>query len=166
MNPTKPNTKTKWWQLALFIPFAPLLLVIVVFWLVFCLVSTILLHIAIWTWWCIRGRDILFVYSDGPIWHDYIEQQILPQLGERAVILNWSQRTMWRFSLSRMAFYHFGGRRAFNPLAVVFRPFRRTRTFRFLQPFREFKHGHPETLHRMESEFFKLIGVHRHDHSA
>ena len=60
----------------------------------------------------------------------------------------------------------FGGWREFNPLAVVFRPFRRTRTFRFWQPFRDFKHGHPEALHRMESEFFGLIGVHRHDPSA
>jgi len=37
------------------------------------------------------GRDILLVYSDSPIWHDYIEERILPHLGERAVVLNWSQ---------------------------------------------------------------------------
>src|SRR6185503_18999997 len=101
--------KAKWWQVALFIPFAPLLLLVVVLWLVFFLASTVFLHIAVWSWWCIRGRDILFVYSDSPIWHDYIEEQVLPPLGERAVVLNWSQRTRWRFSLSRMAFYLFGG---------------------------------------------------------
>ena len=161
-NPT-PKPKTKWSQVALFIPLAPLLLVVVVLWLVFFLASTIFLHIAVWSWWCIRGRDILFVYSDSPIWHDYIEEQVLPRLGERALVLNWSQRTRWRFSLARMVFYHFGGWRAFNPLAVVFRPFRRTRTFRFLKPFRDFKHGHPEALHQMEREFFAFIGVQRHD---
>jgi len=51
-------------------------------------------------------------------------------------------------------------------MAVVFRPFRRTRTFRFLEPFRNFKHGHPEALHRMESEFFGLIGVQRNEIGA
>jgi hypothetical protein len=153
--------KTKWWRLALFIPLAPVLLVVVLLWLMFFLVSTVWLHIVIWAWWCFRGRDILFVYSDSPIWHGYIEQQVLPRLGERAVVLNLSHLTRWRFSLARVAFYHFGGWRAFNPLAVVFRPFRRTRKFRFLQPFRDFKHGHPEALYQMESEFFGLIGVHR-----
>lgn len=130
------------------------------------MVSTVCLHIVIWAWWCFRGRDILFVYSDSPIWHDYIEQQVLPRLGERAVVLNLSHLTRWRLSLARVAFYYFGGWRAFNPLAVVFRPFRRTRKFRFLQPFRDFKHGHPEALYQMESEFFGLIGVHRHYPSA
>lgn len=166
MSNPEPKTDAKWCQIALFILFAPLLLVVVVLWLAFFLVYTIFLHVAVWSWWCVRGRDILFVYSDSPIWHDYIEKQVLPRLGERAVVLNWSQRRGWRFSLARMVFYHFGGRRAFNPLAVIFRPFRRTRTFRFYQPFRDFKHGHPEALHRMESKFFELIGVHGDDPSA
>lgn len=163
MSHPTPKPKAKWWQVAVVIPFVPLLVVVVLLWLVFFLVSTVFLHIAVWSWWCVRGRDILFVYSDSSIWHDYIEEHVLPQLGERAVVLNWSQRTRWRLSLARMVFYHFGGWRAFNPLAVVFRPFRRTRTFRFLQPFRDFKHGHPEALHKMESEFFGFIGVQRHD---
>jgi len=166
MSNPKSKPKAQWWQVALVIALAPVLLVVVVLALVFFLVSNVSLHIAIWSWWCIRGRDILFVYSDSPIWHDYIEEHVLPHLGERAVVLNWSQRKGWRFSLARMAVHHFGGWREFNPLGVVFRPFRRTRTFRFWQPFRDFKHGHPEALHRMESEFFGLIGVHRHDPSA
>ena len=166
MSHPTPKPKPKWWQVALFIPFAPLLLVVVVLWLVRFFASAIFLHIAVWSWWCIRGRDILFVYSDSPIWHDYIEEHVLPRLGQRAVVINWSQRTRWQLSLARMAFYHFGGLRAFNPMAIVFRPLRPTRTFRFLQPFRDFKHGHPEALHRMESEFFGLIRAQRHDTSA
>ena len=155
--------KPKWWQVSLFIPIAPVLLVVVVLALVFFLVSTICLHIAIWSWWCIRGRDILFVNSDSPIWHDYIEQHVLPHLGGRAVVLNWSRRRGWHFPLARAAVHHFGGGLEFNPMAVVFRPFRRTRTFRFWQPFRDFKYGHPEALHRMERKFFGLIGVQRPD---
>ena len=166
MSNPKPKTVDQRWRVPLFILIAPLLLVGVVLWLVFFWSPTFFLHIAVWSWWCVRGRDILFVYSDSPIWHDYIEEQVLPRLGERAVVLNWSQRTGWRFSLARLVFYHFGGYQEFNPLAVVFRPFRRTRTFRFWQPFRDFKHGHPEALQQMESEFFGLIGVSRHDTSA
>ena len=163
MSTPKPKPKAKWWQIALVVPLAPVLLAIVVLALVSFVVASVCLHVAIWSWWCIRGRDILFVYSDSPIWHNYIEQHVLPHLGERAVVLNWSRRKGWRFSLARAAGYHFGGWREFNPMAAVFRPFRRTRTFRFLQPFRDFKHGHPEALHRMESEFFGLIGVQRHE---
>jgi hypothetical protein len=169
MSNPKPSPKAKWWQIALFIlllPFAPLLLVIVMLALVSFVVLSASLHVVIWFWWCVRGRDILFVYSDSPIWHDYIVQRVLPHLGKRAVVLNWSRRRGWRLLLARAAVHHFGGWREFNPMAVVFRPFRRTRKFRFLQPFRDFKHGHPEALHRMESEFFGLIGVQRHYPSA
>ena len=166
MSNPKTQPKTEWWHAVLVIPFVPVLLIIAtVAWLIF-LVTNVCLHITIWTLWCLRGRDILFVYSDSPIWHDYIEAGILPHLGERAVILNWSQRTRWRLSIAKLAFYHFGGDWQFNPLAVVFCPFRRSRTFRFWQPFRDFKHGHPETLYQMERELFGLIGVKRHEPSS
>ena len=60
----------------------------------------------------------------------------------------------------------FGGYREFNPLAVVFRPFRRSRIFRFWRPFKDSSHGHPEALHRMEEEFFGSIGVLRPERPA
>lgn len=147
----------KWWQVAAAISLLPLFVAYVVIWLACSLIWSVSLHLLIWIWWCPRGRDVLFVYSDSPVWHDYIEAQILPRLGERAVILNWSQRQHWPISLARLAFSHFGRDRQFNPLAIVFRPFRRTRTFRFWQPFRDFKHGRPNELHKMEGEFFGLI---------
>ena len=146
-------------QIALGVTLAPLLLVVVLVAVLAYAIFTVSLHVAIWTWWCLRGRDVLFVYSDSPIWRGYIDDRIIPLLGERAVVLNWSQRKQWRPSLARLAFGHFGGSREFNPLAVVFRPFRRTRTFRFWQPFRDFTHGHPEALHAMERDLFGLIGA-------
>ena len=138
---------------------SPAILLIAVIVLVLFILTSICLHIVVWTLWCARGRDILFVYSDSPIWHDYIEQRLLPPIHGRAVVLNWSQRKRWRVSLARVAFHHFGGYREFNPLAVVFRPFRRTRKFRFWQPFRDWKHGRTATLHKMEKDFFALIQV-------
>ena len=157
MATTAPKNHREWWQIPMLILLSPLILAFVVVAIVLFIIASISLRIVIWSWWCLRGRDVLFVYSDSPIWHDYIEQHFLPHLGEHAVVLNWSQRKRWRFSLARMAFRHFGGYRQFNPIGVVFRPFGRTYKFRFWQPFRDFKHGHPEALHKMESEFFGLI---------
>ena len=128
--------------------------------------ASLCLHLVIWTWWCARGRDVLFVYSDSPIWLEYINQSFLPYLGERAIALNWSERSRWPLSLSRIVFHHFGGSREFNPLAIVFRPFRRTRTFRLWKPFRDMKHGQPGALQAMEREFFDCIRISRQDQSS
>ena len=164
-NPPEKHSP-KWWQLLLVIPLLPFLLSLVVIALVCFVAASVSLHVVIWTWWCLRGRDILFVYSDSPVWHDYIEQRILPQLGSRAVVLNWSQRKRWRVSVARLAFHHFAGYRHFNPLAVVFRPFHRSRTLRFWQAFQDFKHGHPAALHQMERELFTLAGVSQYPPTA
>ena len=138
---------------------SPLIVLFLLVFLFVFIVTSICLHVLIWTCWCTRGRDILFVYSDSPVWHDYVEQRLLPPIRQRAVVLNWSQRKRWGVSLARAAFRHFGGQREFNPLAVVFRPFWRTRKFRFWHPFREWKHGKPAKLQQMEQDFFSLIHV-------
>ena len=151
------------WLIPAAIVLAPVLLVVVLVAALAYAIFTLCLHGAIWISWCRRGRDVLFVYSDSPIWRDYIDDRIIPLLGERAVVLNWSQRKQWRRTLARAAFRHFGGSRQFNPLAVVFRPFRRTRTFRFWKPFRDFKHGDPAALRAMEREFFGAIGIHQQE---
>lgn len=80
--------------------------------------SGALLYLAVWLVWCVRGRYVLLVYSDSPIWRDYFKNEIIPVLDKRAVTLNWSQRKRWRLSLAVLAFRRFGGRREFNPLAV------------------------------------------------
>lgn len=137
----------------------PLLVAFLLVALLLFLVWSLFLHLAIWNWWCARGRDVLFVYSDSPVWQDYIENNMLPHLRRRAVVLNWSQRRRWRLSLAVLAFSHFGGGQEFNPLAVVFRPFRFSRTFRFYRPFREFKHGKPEALLTVQRDFFDALGI-------
>ena len=136
---------------------SPLWIPLLLLWLVFYLLATVCIYLAVWLLWLPRDKHILFVYSDSPIWHDYIEQHILPVIRERAVVLNWSQRSSrsWRRSLAVAAFKHFGGRSDFNPMGVVFRPFHRARVFRFHPPFRDYKHGKPETLLAMQQEFFE-----------
>jgi len=124
------------------------------------LVAGILLHIAVWCIWCTRGRDVLLVYSNSPIWQPYVEDHLLPRLGRRAVVLNWSQRRSWRRTLSVAAFRFFGGSREYNPMAVVFRPFRLAQSFRFYKPFRELKHGKPEAVIELTEQLFALLDGH------
>jgi hypothetical protein len=141
------------------LPLLILALPILVIAILFYFIAGMLLHIVAWCWWGIRGRDVLFVYSDSPIWHDYIEEHILPRLKDRAIVLNWSERRRWGRTLSVLAFQYFGGGRNYNPMAVVFRPFRLARIFRFYKPFRDFKHGNSESLIAMEYELFSLLGA-------
>ena len=39
--------------------------------------------------------QLLFVWSESPAWKDRIQTGLLPKLGHRAVVLNWSQRAQW-----------------------------------------------------------------------
>lgn len=97
--------------------------------------------------WLPQGKDTLFVYSDSPIWHDYMTKQVLPLVKDRAIILNWSERSKWRrWRLTQQVFYSFGGRREFNPMVIIFRPIRRAKVFRFWSAFKDWKHGDPANV--------------------
>lgn len=117
------------------------------------------LHLAVWLRWLPRGKKVLLVYSHSPLWRDYLENRVLPHLAGQAVILNWSERKKWEraFSLPVLAFSYFGGRREFNPLAVVFHPYRWGKTFRFWRPFQELKQGKTETLEKMTAELLEEV---------
>ena len=124
----------------------------------------LLLHVLLWLLWSPAGMRVLFVYSNSPVWQSYIEDNILPRLPRGSVVLNWSERRRWRWWwLSAAAFRFFGGRREFNPLAVVVRPLRWGRTFRFWRAFRDAKHGNQAALRTIEAQFFTHLGVPRRD---
>ena len=142
---------------------SPLWVPLLTIWLLYYVFTTVFIYLAIWLLWLRRGKRILFVYSDSPIWHDYIEQHILPLIHEHAVVLNWSHRRSRSWSRSFLAvaaFKHFGGWNEFNPIAVVFRPFRRAKIFRFLPAFRDYKHGKSKTLAAIQREFFEYSSLH------
>lgn len=136
---------------------SPLWTPLLVIWLVTHVVASVCIYLAVWILWLPRSKDILFITSDSPIWHDYIEQHILPVIRERAIILNWSQRStrLWRYSLAVAAFKHFGGYRDFNPMGIIFRRFHYAKVFRFHTTFRDYKHGKSEKLLAKEREFFE-----------
>jgi len=137
----------------MFVLLSPLLLA----YLGFRSASALCLNSAVWLSWCAGGRFVLFVHSDSPVWQDHIKGVILPRLGRRAIGLNWSERSRWKRSLPVLVFRHYAGHKEYNPMAIVFRPFHRTRCFRFFGPFNEHKHGKTDDLAKLEAEFFALV---------
>ena len=146
-----------WWEWPLLIIVLPLVPVVLTIALVSFVATAVVLLSTVWVTWCARGRYALVVYSNSPIWQEYFEREILPTLGDRGVVLNWSERQEWRYSLAVALFRFFGGRREFNPLAIVFRPFAWPRDFRFYGPFKAFKHGRPEAVEEMRRNFLEML---------
>jgi hypothetical protein len=142
-----------WWAVPLLVVSLPFVLVGLLLW---CAAAMILL-LVVWATWCTRGRYALLVYSNSPIWQDYFERHVVPIVGERGVVLNWSDRRRWPYSLPVALFRVFGGRREFNPLAVVFRPLAWPQRFRFYRPFQALKHGQPQEVEDLRVQLFALL---------
>jgi hypothetical protein len=143
---------------ALVIVLLPFVLPLALAAITFHLLYRIVLYLLVWTLWLPRGKDILFVYSDSPIWREYMETQVLPLVRERAVVLNWSERKRWlAWSLGVAVFRHFGGAREFNPLVVLFRPARSARVFRFWLAFKDWKRGYSTPVDRLRQELLSVL---------
>ena len=140
-------------HVVLIVVLLPLILPLALFAVASHLLYRALLYLLVWALWLPKGKDILFVYSDSPIWREYMETRILPLVHERAVVLNWSERKKWsRLSLGVAVFHHFGGSGDFNPMVVLFQPLRSARLFRFWSVFKELKRGHKEPVEKMRQE--------------
>jgi hypothetical protein len=51
------------------------------------------LYLRVWCLWLPKGKDALVVYSDSPVWRDYMMQEVIPLLnvarkGHAASLLN------------------------------------------------------------------------------
>jgi hypothetical protein len=57
---------------ALLVLFLPLVLPLALVAIVLHLLYRITLYLLIWALWLPRGKDILFVYSNSPIWNEYM----------------------------------------------------------------------------------------------
>jgi hypothetical protein len=113
-----------------------------------------------------QGKFIIFVYSDSPNWKSYIEHNILPQVREYAIVLNWSERSRWdRSSWIVQAFHHWGGRREFNPIAIIYFSLTDVRVLRFFKAFHELKRGKSGILEQVESELVQLVNARVKEHN-
>lgn len=153
ISPKKDTAASKVLITCLVIILAPILIAVMLSYLLW----GAILHIAMWVTW--RKQSVLFIYSDSPTWKEYIEREILPHIQDRAVILNWSDRRNWKNSLAVLTFRYFGGDRNFNPIAIVFRPFRLVKIYRFFQAFQEFKHGDAKKVEEIKEKFFEVLGI-------
>jgi hypothetical protein len=105
--------------------------------------------------WQSQGRDLLLVYSNSPNWKRYVEEKWLPRWGNRAVVLNWSERQTWRRDRrAEVALFRaFAGDREFNPLGIVVpRKGRAAHVVRFWRAFRDYKHGKDGPLRIAEAK--------------
>lgn len=125
--------------------------------------------------WYPKGKKMLFVYSNSPNWKEYLENNILPNISENAVIINWSERSKWHWKnkpLELKIFKHWTGvfryihissrkkkwyGEEFNPIAITFVPWWRVEVFRFWRAFRDFKHGKDKKLRELENQMFEIL---------
>ena len=142
-----------WWAWVVLIAALPLVVIALLVWLI----GAVALLLAVWLTWWPRKRYALAVYSASPVWQEYFETQVLPRLGSRAVVLNWSERKRWKPTLPVLLFRIFGGHSAFNPMVIVFEPFCWPREFRFYDAFRAFKHGRPQEVETLRLELFARL---------
>jgi hypothetical protein len=145
---------------ALIVISLPILLPLVLFVLTLYWVHQIALHVLVWLLWLPRGKDVLFVYSNSPIWREYMTTQVLPLLNDRAIVLNWSDRKQWsRWSFAAHVFRTVGRGTDFNPIVAVFRPLRRARVFRFWSAFKYWKHGDTEPVEQLRKDLLDVLQV-------
>ena len=105
------------------------------------------------------GKDLLLVFSESPNWKSYIEEHWLPRWGERAVLLNWSDRSRWSEASPEVAvFRSVAGDREFNPLAVVIPASGGMTVIRFWQAFRDYKHGKDAVLRAKQLQLESALG--------
>ena len=102
---------------------------------------------------------ILFVYSDSSNWKDYIETNILPRIEAHSIILNWSQRREWgsRMQLETKLFNQWAGPGEFVPVAILFSPIGKARTFRLWQLSENSKRGKVRVSKEAEQAFFETV---------
>lgn len=157
----KRSLARRFWEAVLIVfllPFIPPLLVVALVVLVLHVLNRIIMYLLIWVWWLPKGKDVLFVYSDSPIWKEYMETQILPLVEKRAIVLNWSERSKrLKLSFAVHVFRTFRPQHDFNPMVVLFRPLWRARGFSFLPAFKDWKYGHTEKLERLRRDLMLAL---------
>ena len=158
MSRDRESTGRKVLRVTLTILILPVVLPLAVSGLLLSALNTTVVYLLVWTWWLPKGKDVLYVSSDSPIWKDYMENEILPLVAKRAVVLSWSDRSMWpNWSFAVRVFRTFGHGRNFNPMVVLFRPLRRAKTFRFLPAFQEWKHGNRTSVEELRRDLMQAL---------
>lgn len=114
-----------------------------------------------------RGQRCVLVYSRSPVWESHIVSTWIPRIGERAALLNWSDRATWGWSLEALLVNRFCLSSVnFNPAVIVLRGLRTPLVFRFFYAFQEAKTGRSEYLELLEDQMFGALGLDSSDRAA
>ena len=88
------------------------------------------------------GQWILLSYTQSAVWAPYLENEVIPRLGDACIAIDRTQPD-WkeRFPVEARAIDHWGGNRSYNPLAILIPRWGMVKTVRFFEAFRAKKHG-------------------------
>jgi len=172
---TFPDTTKKFLMLIVFVPLIPVLLLLIPLILTYEFLRGLWLRFMVKQKWYPRKKYLLFVYSNSPNWKEYIETNILPVIADYAIVINWSERSHWDWKkkpLELKVFKHwthvnrfsYKGKKKwtgneFNPVAITFIPWWKSKVFRFWQPFRDLKHGKENPLKEMENNLYTVLAA-------
>jgi hypothetical protein len=152
------STGRKVARFAFIVLLLPIILPLAIVGLVLSFLNKVVVYLLVWVWWLPKGKDVLYVSSDSPVWKEYMETEVFPLVAERAIVLSWSARSKWpKWSFAVRVFRTFGRGREFNPMVVLFRPFRRARIFRFLPAFQERKHGSSPSVEQLRRDLIQAL---------
>jgi len=104
-----------------------------------------------------NGKDVLVVYTDSPLWKEYIETRWLPRWGERAIAFDRSKP--WREDQVEARLWRaVAGTAEHTPVVIVVPPRGRVQIVRFWLAFRDHKHGKDARLRDAEARLAAILG--------
>jgi len=138
------------------IPYVLVALPIMLIWLS---VESLLLRIWFWFNHKRHGRDVILITSESPIWSDYIRENILPRVENRALVMNWTERRFWRqdMPIAARAYQRWSGEKGMVPSVILVRGFWKIENFSLYQAFRDYKHGKQTTLREIEDKLLSTL---------
>lgn len=113
----------------------------------------VLVLIAVRLMWIPKGKYLLVVHSESPVWSPYLKGHLIPETSAHAVLLNWSERKSWsRAQLSTQVFDAIVGSREHTPSVVLFDPWWKPKVYRFWKPFKAYKRGDTKLVQNLADQ--------------
>lgn len=109
--------------------------------------------------WFPKGTYIFFLYSNSKRWKEYFEKEIVSKIQDKASIWNWStrQKDGWnKDSIEAKILQLYRPFGYFYPLAIVFLPSGRIKTFQFYASYMNMIKLRKSDYKKLEKEFLEL----------
>ncbi len=116
--------------------------------------GALLIVIAISFSWIPKGKRFLIIFSESELWSSYFQDEVLPQFGDTAQVINLSRdggkKKPWH--LAWVIHKQFTGYRNRFPIVLRFTPFFPWESVRFYNAFKEAKKGKTKDLEHAKSK--------------